>query len=106
MIALAVLMNTNSYGYSNMLIAQNKEHKAGFIDKDIAVNTPDFFELNLKAGYDFNLYKGITMQVNAGVHNIFNAYQSDFDRGAKRDSGYIYGPGMPRSVYAVLKLSY
>ena len=29
------------------------EHKAGFIDKDIAVNTPDFFELNLKAGYDF-----------------------------------------------------
>lgn len=31
MIALAVLMNTNSYGYSNMLIAQNKEHKAGFI---------------------------------------------------------------------------
>ena len=41
------------------------EHKAGFIDKDIAVNTPDFFELNLKAGYDFNLYKGITMQVNA-----------------------------------------
>lgn len=45
------------------------------------MNTPDFFELNLKAGYDFNLYKGITMQVNAGVHNIFNAYQSDFDRG-------------------------
>lgn len=31
MIALAVLMNTNSYGYSNMLIAQNKECKAGFI---------------------------------------------------------------------------
>ena len=60
------------------------EHKAGFIDKDIAVNTPDFFELNLKAGYDFNLYKGIIMQVNAGVHNIFNAYQKvTFDRGAK-----------------------
>ena len=57
------------------------EHKAGFIDKDIAVNTPDFFELNLKAGYDFNLYKGIIMQVNAGVHNIFNAYQSDLTGG-------------------------
>ena len=82
------------------------EHKAGFIDKDIAVNTPDFFELNLKAGYDFNLYKGITMQVNAGVHNIFNAYQSDFDRGAKRDSGYVYGPDMPRSYFAGVKLSF
>ena len=31
MIALAVLMNTNSYGYSNLLIAQNKEKQAGFI---------------------------------------------------------------------------
>lgn len=48
----------------------------------------------------------ITMQVNAGVHNIFNAYQSDFDRGAKRDSGYIYGPGMPRSYFAGVKLSF
>ena len=82
------------------------EHKAGFIDKDIAVNTPDFFELNLIAGYDFNLYKGIPMQVNAGEHYIFNAYQSDFDRGAKRDSGYIYGPGMPRSYFAGVKLSF
>ena len=31
MTALAVLMNANSYGYSNMLMAQNKERKAGMI---------------------------------------------------------------------------
>lgn len=82
------------------------EHKAGYITKDVAVNTPDFYELNLKAAYDFNLYKNITMQVNAGVQNLFNAYQSDFDRGAKRDSGYIYGPGMPRSYFAGVKMSF
>lgn len=29
-----------------------------------------------------------------------------FDRGAKRDSGYIYGPGMPRSYFAGVKLSF
>lgn len=62
--------------------------------------------MGFKAAYDFKLYKSITLQVNAGVQNIFNAYQSDFDKGAERDSGYIYGPGMPRSVYAGLKLSY
>ena len=42
----------------------------------------------------------------AGVQNLLNAYQQDFDRGANRDSGYIYGPGMSRSIYAGLKLSY
>lgn len=85
----------------NMLV----EHKAGYIDKDVTITTPDFFELNLKASYDFKVYKDITLQVNAGVQNIFNAYQSDFDRGAKRDSGYIYGPGMPRSYFAGVKIS-
>lgn len=82
------------------------EHKAGYIDKDIAVKTPEFFELNLKASYDFSIYKNIDLQVNAGIQNLFNAYQDDFDRGKLRDSGYIYGPGMPRSYFAGLKISY
>lgn len=51
------------------------EHKAGYIEKDIAVNTPDFWELNLKVGYDFTVYKNIGIQLNAGVRNIFNAYK-------------------------------
>ncbi len=70
------------------------------------INTPDFWELNLKVGYDFTVYKNIGIQLNAGVRNIFNAYQKDFDRGSKRDSGYIYGPGMPRSYFAGVKISY
>ena len=82
------------------------EHHAGNIEKDRTEKTDDFMEVNFKAGYDFKLYKGITLQVNAGVQNIFNAYQSDFDKGATRDSGYIYGPGTPRSFYAGIKLTY
>jgi outer membrane receptor for ferrienterochelin and colicins len=38
------------------------------------------------------------MQLHVGVQNVFNAYQKDFDKGAERDSGYIYGPSLPRSV--------
>lgn len=86
----------------NMLV----EHHKGSIKENRTEKTPDFFDMGFKAAYDFKLYKSITLQVNAGVQNIFNAYQSDFDKGAERDSGYIYGPGMPRSVYAGLKLSY
>lgn len=86
----------------NMLV----EHRAGYIDKDCTVETPSFMEVNFKAGYDFHLYKNIILQVNAGVQNIFNAYQNDFDKGKDRDSGYIYGPGMPRSYFAGVKISY
>lgn len=86
----------------NMLV----EHHKGYIEENKTEKTPDFFDLGFKAAYDFKLYKSITLQFNAGVHNIFNSYQNDFDKGADRDSGYIYGPGMPRSVYAGVKLSY
>ena len=48
----------------------------------------------------------VAQQVNAGVQNIFNAYQNDFDKGADRDSGYIYGPSLPRSFFAGVKISY
>ena len=82
------------------------EHRSGYIEKDRAENTPDFWEINLKAAYDFTLYKNVTLQVNAGVQNLFNAYQKDFDQGKLRDSGYIYGPGSPRSYFAGVKISY
>ena len=82
-------------------------HFAGSgVSEDVAVTTPDFFDLNLKASYDFTLYKGVTLQVNAGVQNIFNAYQKDFDKGKDRDAGYIYGPSTPRSYFAGVKLMY
>ena len=78
----------------------------GFLENPITVNTKDFFDISLKAAYDFKLYKSVNLQVNAGVQNIFNAYQNDFDKGADRDSGYIYGPSLPRSFFAGVKISY
>ncbi len=78
----------------------------GFLENPITVNTKDFFDIGLKAAYDFKLYKSMNLQVNAGVQNIFNAYQNDFDKGADRDSGYIYGPSLPRSFFAGVKISY
>lgn len=70
----------------------------------MAVDTPSFFDANIKIYYDFKLFNHASIQVNAGMQNIFNSYQSDFDKGYQRDSGYIYGPTMPRSIFAELKL--
>lgn len=89
--------------YTGSMLVQ---HLAGYIPMDKAVNTPDFFDMNIKLAYDFHIYKDINLEVNAGVQNIFEAYQSDFDQGPNRDSAYIYGPATPRSYFAGIKISY
>lgn len=72
---------------------------------DVAVKTPTFFDMNLKVSYDFKILDYAKLQINGGVLNIFNSYQKDFDKGADRDSGYIYGPAMPRSLFVGAKLT-
>ncbi|MDD7447791.1 MAG: TonB-dependent receptor [Prevotellaceae bacterium] len=68
--------------------------------------TPTFMEIGIKATYDLPLYQYYTLQLYAGVQNLFNAYQRDFDRGPQRDSAYIYGPMSPRSYTIGCKLSF
>ena len=80
------------------------EHNAGFIAENKTEFTRDFFDMNFKIGYDFTLYESIKLQLNAGVQNIFNSYQKDFDKGPERDSNYIYGPSAPRSFFVGAKL--
>lgn len=68
--------------------------------------TPAFFELGAKVAYHFALYKQTKVTAYVGVSNLFNAFQSDFDKGPSRDSAYTYGPTAPRSFYAGLRLSF
>ena len=75
-------------------------------DVDVAVNTPSFWDVSCKVGYEFSLMKICRLSVHAGVKNIFNAYQKDFDKGELRDSGYIYGPSLPRSLVIGMGLSF
>ncbi len=86
----------------NMLI----EHHAGMIEYNETVETPSFFDMGFKAAYDFKVYKSFSLQLNAGVQNMFNSFQNDFDFGADRDSGYIYGPTLPRTIFMGIKLIY
>ena len=82
-------------------------HSAGSgVEEPVAVNTPEFMEVNMKLSYDFPVTKYLTLQVNGGIQNITNSYQNDFDKGWNRDSAYIYGPALPRSYYVGMKVSY
>ncbi|MCX2741907.1 TonB-dependent receptor [Pontibacter anaerobius] len=72
--------------------------------EDVLYTSPAFVENNLKLSYRFTI-KSINqdLQLSAGVQNILNEYQQDFDTGAYRDSNYVYGPARPRTFFVGLK---
>lgn len=65
--------------------------------------SPTFFDLGAKLSYEFNLSGSSIVTLDAGLKNVLNSYQNDFDRGKFRDSNYIYGPGTPRLYYVSIK---
>ncbi len=72
---------------------------------DFEVNTPDFFDMGLRLSYLFKVSPSLSIELNGGVKNIFDAYQSDIDTGAEKDAGYIYGPSLPRTYFMGLKMT-
>lgn len=90
--------------YTGPMLAQHL--KGSGTDVDVAVNTPSFWDMSCKISYEFNIMKICRLNLHAGVKNIFNAYQKDFDQGELRDSGYIYGPSLPRSLVVGMGLNF
>jgi len=88
----------NAVYTGKMLVA----HFAGAPEQesDEIITSERFVDLGVKISRTFALPKhSDPIVVFAGIKNAFNNYQSDFDSGKDRDSNYIYGPGLPRSVY-------
>lgn len=90
--------------YTGPMLAQHL--KGSGTDVDVAVNTPSFWDMSCKISYEFNIMKICRLNLHAGVKNIINAYQKDFDKGELRDSGYIYGPSLPRSLVVGMGLNF
>ncbi|MDO8927505.1 MAG: TonB-dependent receptor [Bacteroidota bacterium] len=117
------LRSPNEYGYFTLSFTPNAKfnasvssvytgkmqvaHLAGAPEQqtDEYITSPSFTELNTKISYTFNLpMVDSGLEIFGGVKNITNAYQSDFDSGKNRDSNYVYGSGLPRSIYIGVKL--
>lgn len=81
------------------------KHYAGVIPKDTEKITPDFFDMNIRFAHTFPINGQLKMELNAGMQNIFNSYQKDFDKGPDRDAGYIYGPSLPRTIFFGVKFT-
>lgn len=119
----AFLRTPNQYGYMSYSLTPGKSfnasvsgvytgpmtlvHFAGAPEQlaDEYVTSPAFFEMNIKMAYTFRFdLIDSGLELFAGIKNITNAYQYDFDSGKNRDSGYIYGPAAPRTFFIGLRL--
>lgn len=86
--------------YTGSMIAPRVISDSGFI---VLVDTEAFLDMTTKITYHFDLKETFHVELNGGVQNLFDSYQDDFDSGAMRDSGYIYGPNRPRTFFIGLK---
>jgi outer membrane receptor for ferrienterochelin and colicins len=115
-----ILKTPNAYGYFTLVYNPIKALAISYsgvitgsmdvphvidVESELTIieKTQTFFENNIKIAYTVMMKDGFRIQFFGGVQNIFNSYQKDFDIGADRDAGYVYGPLRPRSVFMGLK---
>lgn len=81
-------------------------HYAGFIPQNALERSPWFFDWDLGVSYTHSFSDHIYIKPFLNARNLLNSYQDDFDTGPNRDAGYIYGPRMPRSLWAGVKCGF
>jgi outer membrane receptor for ferrienterochelin and colicins len=111
-----------AYGYVNMSYKNKKlvnvdlsaeytgsmkaPHFAGYIEEDRLETTQEFWVVNLKLQKSIDVTENYNASFFLGIYNILNSYQPDLDKGMDRDSGYVYGPAKPQSLYLGFEFSF
>lgn len=73
-------------------------------DSDVYKTSDPFQEIGIKLSYLYEVKRiDSGIEFFGGIKNILNEYQDDFDTGKNRDSNYIYGPSLPRTIYFGIK---
>jgi len=79
------------------------KHEEDFNGSDFELTTSDWFaDWNIGIGYKFKA-DSYSVKPYFTVKNVLNSFQDDFDEGAGRDAGYIYGPRSPRTFVLGIK---
>ena len=115
-----LLRTPNAYGFLTLVFNPNKKWSFSYsnvytgsmlvphmidaqTEQTVLKTTRNFLENNIKVSFSLHSKDNYRVQFFAGMQNIFNSYQSDFDLGQSRDAGYVYGPTRPRSIFFGLK---
>lgn len=119
------LRTPNNYGYATLTYTPNQKFKTAVnvvytgkmdlvhmgselpnITADEYLTSPSFTEVGFKSSYLFEVPKLSTnIEFSAGIKNIFDSYQSQFDQGKDRDSNFVFGPATPRTYFVGVKFS-
>ena len=74
--------------------------------EDEFLASPAFNVIGLKLNYIHYLKaSGIKIGYSVGVKNLTNDFQKEFDSYKNRDSNFIYGPSLPRTLFFGLTLA-
>ena len=68
--------------------------------------TPWFLDMGLRVARDVHVSDAMMIKLALGASNLFDAYQTDLERGVDRDAAYIYGPFRPRTFSFTINISY
>ena len=82
------------------------QHCSGWVSSDCEAMTPTFVDLSLRAGFPFKLGNSLGGEFYLSCKNLLNQFQNDVDKGMLKDSKYIYGPAMPRTLYFGISLDF
>jgi outer membrane receptor for ferrienterochelin and colicins len=117
------LRSPNYYGYATISYNPNSKlsfaanlvhtgamsliHLAGAPGQleDEFLESPVFNAIGIKSTYIQVLKEsGIKIEYSVGVKNLTNDFQQEFDSSKNRDSNFVYGPSLPRTIYLGLTL--
>lgn len=87
--------------YTGSMIVPRVVNENGVLD---LIDSEAFFDANIKASYQISLQKDVDLELSAGVRNLLNSFQKEFDSGPERDSDFIFGPAAPRSIFFSVKI--
>ena len=115
------LRTPNTYGYFNMYYAHTPKTSIDFTGTytgsmlvPLIVSDSGFLELreskqfldvNVKVNHEMDVNKRLLLESSVGIKNLLNSFQDDFQSGAARDAGYIYGPVLPRTFFVSVKFT-
>lgn len=95
-------LNATANYTGSMLVQHNME---GYEDEsDYELDTPNFWDLGFKAIFDLPIKGSLGVELSIGIKNILDQRQQDLDVGSGKDAGYFYGPLIPRSYFAGVRL--
>ncbi len=90
--------------YESALAINDAINNRDIIEGEKLIKSEKFFDMGVKLHYDIEVSREFSVELSAGIQNIFNSTQHNHDKGVYRDPGFIYGPCQPRTVYVGIKI--